>query len=69
MKRLFSMLLCFFLCIAAAGCTERSASVSANRTLPAVTASSSPVLAEDGSYDTKEEVAEYLIAYGHLPDN
>ena len=27
------------------------------------------VLPEDGSYTTKEDVALYLITYGHLPDN
>lgn len=27
------------------------------------------VLAEDGSYTTKEDVALYLHLYGHLPDN
>lgn len=24
---------------------------------------------EDGSYDSKEEVCQYLITFGHLPDN
>ena len=28
-----------------------------------------PLLAEDGSYTTKEDVALYLYLYGHLPDN
>lgn len=26
-------------------------------------------LPEDGSYTTKEDVSQYLILYGHLPDN
>ena len=28
-----------------------------------------PILDEDGSYDSKEEVALYLYLYGHLPSN
>lgn len=32
-------------------------------------AESAPLLAEDGSYTSKEEVALYLHTYGHLPDN
>lgn len=31
--------------------------------------SGDPVIAEDGVYDSKEAVAQYLLAYGHLPDN
>ncbi len=27
------------------------------------------LLPEDGSYTTKEDVSQYLILYGHLPDN
>lgn len=26
-------------------------------------------IAEDGAYTSKEEVAEYIVLYGHLPDN
>ena len=28
-----------------------------------------PVISEDGTYTSKEEVAEYLHTYGHLPSN
>lgn len=28
-----------------------------------------PGVSEDGTYTSKEEVAEYLFLYGHLPDN
>lgn len=67
MKRLFSLLLSLFLCIGTVGCTEERAVTSVQT--PAVTASSAIALEEDGTYDTKEEVTEYLIAYGHLPSD
>lgn len=28
-----------------------------------------PTVSEDGTYTSKEEVAEYIFLYGHLPDN
>lgn len=28
-----------------------------------------PAVSEDGTYTSKEEVAEYIFLYGHLPDN
>ena len=31
--------------------------------------SDDPAIAEDGVYDSKEEVALYILAYSHLPDN
>ena len=31
--------------------------------------SDQPVLDEDGSYDSKDKVALYLVSYGHLPSN
>lgn len=33
------------------------------------TEEAAPLLPEDGSYTSKEDVAEYLHLYGHLPDN
>ena len=37
--------------------------------LPEEEADSEAQLPEDGSYTSKEDVAQYLILYGHLPDN
>ena len=31
--------------------------------------SGDPIIAEDGVYDSKEEVALYILSYAHLPDN
>ena len=36
---------------------------------PEPTPEPTPVLAEDGSYTSKEDVALYIHLYGHLPDN
>lgn len=36
---------------------------------PKPTPEPTPVLAEDGSYTSKEDVALYIHLYGHLPDN
>ena len=36
---------------------------------PQPTPEPTPVLAEDGSYTSKEDVALYIHLYGHLPDN
>ena len=36
---------------------------------PSADGSDAAALPEDGSYTTKEDVAQYLLRYGHLPDN
>ena len=52
---------------------EDSGAPAAEDTTPTEPAQEEPaeeaVLPEDGSYTTKEDVALYLITYGHLPDN
>ena len=54
------------------GLADASAGTSAaeeNTGVPAAPAEDAPVIAEDGSYTTKEDVALYIHTYGHLPGN
>lgn len=58
MKRKWKYLLAVFLLAAGmlTGCAEKSVEPQ-------------PGISEDGTYTSKEEVAEYIFLYGHLPDN
>lgn len=64
MKKLCSLILALLLAWNLFGCSMEP--------LPDIAEpepSEKAVLAEDGSYTTKEDVALYLHLYGHLPDN
>lgn len=71
MKRRWKYLLAVFLLAAGmlTGCAEKS--VQPQDVLSAETEiqEAEPTLSEDGTYTSKEEVAEYIFLYGHLPDN
>lgn len=69
MKRKWKYLLGAFLLAAGllAGCTGEAAVQPPEEEQMAE--SREPELLEDGTYTSKEEVAEYIYLYGHLPDN
>lgn len=48
---------------------EQSAGIQSAEEQCAGTQSAEIPLSEDGTYTSKEEVAEYIALYGHLPDN
>lgn len=48
---------------------EQSADAQSAHEQSADTQSAEIPLSEDGTYTSKEEVAEYIALYGHLPDN
>ena len=58
------LLLAAVMLLSFAGCASAAAPQSAVQTQPTW-----PVLDEDGSYTTAEDVCAYLLAYGRLPDN
>ncbi|MCF0230245.1 MAG: ribonuclease [Parasporobacterium sp.] len=53
---------------AAAGCAKKGQESGTTAASAAVRQSSS-VVVEDGEYSTKDEVAEYIHSFGHLPSN
>ena len=66
MKKLGKILLSLLLVFTMTGCTETAVKTAVQSTAPAETA---VAIDEDGTYDTKDEVALYIVTYGHLPDN
>ena len=62
--RLWALLLAAVMLLSFAGCASAAAPQSAVQTQPTW-----PVLDEDSSYTTAEDVCAYLLAYGRLPDN
>ena len=71
MKRILSLLLALALILSLAGCyTENPQPSQTQQTLQTQqTQQTEALLDEDGSYDSKEDVALYLHQYGHLPGN
>ena len=62
--RLLLLVLAAALLLSFAGCASAAAPQTAVQAQPTW-----PVLDEDGSYTTAEDVSSYLLEYGHLPDN
>ena len=48
---------------------EETAGEEFTESLPEEEITEEPTLSEDGTYTSKDEVAEYLYLYGHLPSN
>ena len=71
MKRILSLLLALALILSLAGWyTENPQPSQTQQTLQTQqTQQTEALLDEDGSYDSKEDVALYLHQYGHLPGN
>lgn len=79
MRKILSLLLALLLLAGLFGCGSSSAApqeVTAAETVTAAPETALPagaeeelLLAEDGSYDSAEDVSLYLLQYGHLPSN
>ena len=64
--KFFSFLLLMVLSVSLfTGCTQEDAEFAVD----VLTAVMETEVEEDGTYTSKEEVAEYLHTYGHLPSN
>ena len=63
---LLSILLLFSLLT---GCAAPEADTGSNDTGYEETVAEEATVTEDGTYTSKEEVAEYIYLFGHLPDN
>jgi guanyl-specific ribonuclease Sa len=68
MKKFLTWFLSLFLCLSLTACTTSDRTIE-TQTAETPVVSSETELDEDGTYDSKEDVTAYLIAYGHLPDN
>ena len=77
MKKWISFLLALVLSFSLAACGQSQvisdakfeAGLPAESAAPEAPSPSEPLLDEEGSYTTKEDVALYLYLYGRLPDN
>lgn len=73
MKRIIALLLTLLLVFAAVGCVDMDISVEyedEQSTQPVETDDAqSELLDEDGIYSSKDDVALYILQYGHLPNN
>ena len=74
MRKLLALLLLLATLLSLAGCqlpAETTASAIATTVTPTVTPSTTPpaVIAKDGVYNSKEDVALYIHTYGCLPKN
>ena len=75
MKKILSLFLAILLLLGVVGCGAAAAPAPTPTEAPLVTEipvppeASAPTLPEDGSYDSKEDVALYIHLYGHLPSN
>lgn len=82
MKKILSLLLAVLLLLGVVGCGAAAAPSPAPTAVPSVAETVAPatetpdipedspvLIPEDGSYDSKEDVALYIHLYGHLPSN
>lgn len=60
LKRILASFLCILMLF---GCSAPSSAAAASASAETVS------IAEDGTYDQKDDVALYIHVYGHLPDN